>query len=280
MIDITKGLITNNIRNLWRKLFDFDVNARRVPLPTVSDHTKQLEEWSNRKPSTVRYMTPQEVETLRLNIIEALIRNGTSRTPAEELTATLGKNLTAIVEPAKSNLEAILTEITEAHSRGLVWNHETQSWERPENRQQTRRTNIKSGDGPVTVKDMILKIFPGAQVVGPEPTPEDWAAIEQEGARWWRDTDGVWHKRENSLGGCKHCCGNDVPEWRRGGKLIEARYPDGVRTICHYCGRVADDEANKRSGVRERKPRKNRSPASSRKIVEISQPVDNDRKND
>jgi len=280
MTDITKQIMGNNIRNAWRQLFDFDVNAKRVPLLTVAEHAKQLEEWSNSKPRTVRYMTSEEIEALRVDIVETLIRNGTPWTRAEELTASLGKNLDCINEPMKSNLDSILAEINEAHSRGLVWNHETQSWERPENRQQTRRTNIKSGDGPVTVKDMILKIFPGAQVVGPEPTPEDWAAIEQEGARWWRDTDGVWHKRENSLGGCKHCSGNDVPEWRRGGKLVEARYPDGVKTICHYCGRVADGEANKRSGVRERKPRKNRSPASSRKIVEISEPVDNDRKND
>jgi hypothetical protein len=31
-----------------------------------------------------------------------------------------------------------------------------------------------------------------------------------------------------------------VPAWRKGGKLVEATYPDGQKKwICHYCGRAA-----------------------------------------
>jgi hypothetical protein len=70
---------------------------------------------------------------------------------------------------------------------------------------------------------------------------EESAAIEEALARWRCDADGVWHKRDpRKLGGCTACSGKDVPEWRRGGKLVEARYPDGtVKIICHYCGRAA-----------------------------------------
>ena len=42
-------------------------------------------------------------------------------------------------------------------------------------------------------------------------------------------------------GGCEHCSGDHIPAWRRGGKLVEAIYPDGRKNwICHYCGRAAD----------------------------------------
>jgi hypothetical protein len=42
-------------------------------------------------------------------------------------------------------------------------------------------------------------------------------------------------------GGCDHCSGDRVRKWRRGGKLVQAVYPDGQKNwICHYCGRVAD----------------------------------------
>ena len=37
---------------------------------------------------------------------------------------------------------------------------------------------------------------------------------------------------------CSHCSGKNVPKWRRGGKIIEARWPDGRVTMqCHFCGR-------------------------------------------
>src|SRR5262249_29715636 len=102
--------------------------------------------------------------------------------------------------------------------------------------------------------------------VGPEPTPEQWAAIEQEGARWRRDENGFWHKIDADRGGCAYCTGNDVPEWRRGGKLVEARYPDGtIKTICHYCGRIAD-ESNGRTRVRRQQRKQDRNAATPRKI--------------
>jgi hypothetical protein len=37
---------------------------------------------------------------------------------------------------------------------------------------------------------------------------------------------------------CKHCDKDYIPEWRRGGRIVEARWPDGRVTLqCHYCGR-------------------------------------------
>ena len=42
-------------------------------------------------------------------------------------------------------------------------------------------------------------------------------------------------------GGCPHCSKDYIPKWRRGGKLVEAIYPDGQKKrICNYCGRTAD----------------------------------------
>jgi hypothetical protein len=41
---------------------------------------------------------------------------------------------------------------------------------------------------------MVMAIWAGAKVVGPDPTAEDWAAIEAEAARWSRDVAGVWHR--------------------------------------------------------------------------------------
>jgi len=40
---------------------------------------------------------------------------------------------------------------------------------------------------------------------------------------------------------CEHCSGEHIPEWRRGGKIIERTWPDGRREwACHYCGRAVD----------------------------------------
>ena len=239
---------------------------------------KQLDELSQRKPRTIRYMTPEELEALRLDIIEALIKNGTSPSRAEELIASVGKNLPPITESAESSLDAIVAEITQAHRRGIVWNPETQCWERLQQSPQRRRATIKAGDGPVTAKDLVLKIFPGAKVVGPPPTPEQWAEIEQEAAGWRRDAGGVWHKRDDDRGGCAHCSNNNVPEWRRGGKLVEAHYPDGtVKIICHYCGRVAGDGSDRRNSLRRHQRRQDPDAASPKKIpasvVDISRLV-------
>ena len=260
-----------SIKNVWHKLFVFDVDAKRASLPTAAEHAKQLNEWSDRKGRTIRYMTPEELEALRLDIIEALIKNGTSPSRGEELIASVGKNLPPIAESGESRLCAIVAEITQAHPRGIVWNPETQRWERLQQSPRRRRATIKAGDGPVTAKDMVLKVFPGAKVVGPPPTPEQWAAIEQEAARWRRDAGGVWHKSDNGRGACVHCTNKNVPEWRRGGKLVEARYPDGtVKIQCHYCGRVADDGNNRGHDVRRQQRRHDSDASSPRKPWHLS----------
>jgi len=41
---------------------------------------------------------------------------------------------------------------------------------------------------------------------------------------------------------CSHCNTASTPAWRRGGKVVEARWPDGrVSKLCHYCGRAVLD---------------------------------------
>src|SRR5262249_35911069 len=119
----------SRIKNVWRKLFGLDLDAKRARLPEVAEHAKQLQEWSNRKSRTIGYMGLEEIEALRLEIVQTLVMNDTSQTRAEELTATLGKNLAPIDEPAESRIDAILAEITQAHARGVLWNTESQSWE-------------------------------------------------------------------------------------------------------------------------------------------------------
>ena len=38
---------------------------------------------------------------------------------------------------------------------------------------------------------------------------------------------------------CDHCAGDLVPEWRRGGKIVERTWPDGRKEwACRYCGRA------------------------------------------
>ena len=189
----------STIKSVWLKLSGFDVDAKRAPLPPVEKHLRRLQEWSNRRP---------------------------------------GKNLGDACSPeSTSRVDEILAEIDQAHADGRVWDAETHDWRPPKASTRKPRTTMKS-NGPVFGVDAVLKIFPGARVVGPEPTPEDWAAIEEEAARWSRDAEGVWHKRDSNLGGCRHCSGKDVPEWRRGGKLVEVRYPDGTQAFsCHFCGR-------------------------------------------
>jgi len=37
---------------------------------------------------------------------------------------------------------------------------------------------------------------------------------------------------------CQYCDKDHVPTWRRGGKIVERRFPDGRREwACHFCGR-------------------------------------------
>lgn len=40
---------------------------------------------------------------------------------------------------------------------------------------------------------------------------------------------------------CEHCAADNVPEWRRNGKIIWRTWPDGRpgEWACHYCGRAA-----------------------------------------
>ena len=77
--------------------------------------------------------------------------------------------------------------------------------------------------------DLVKEIFPGARVVGPEPTAAHWAQIETEAKRWTKDADGVYHCANNDTRErCRHC----------DGRLIEARWPDGWVTVqCHSCGK-------------------------------------------
>jgi hypothetical protein len=43
-------------------------------------------------------------------------------------------------------------------------------------------------------------------------------------------------------GACAHC-GDHIPKWRRGGKLVERIWPDSRREwACNYCGRAASSE--------------------------------------
>ena len=51
---------------------------------------------------------------------------------------------------------------------------------------------------------------------------------------------GDMSKAPIELGACKHCSRNDVPAWRRGGRIVERVLPDGHRDFCcHFCGRAA-----------------------------------------
>jgi hypothetical protein len=60
----------------------------------------------------------------------------------------------------------------------------------------------------VTVVD-VLAVFPGAKVIA----------------------------KDKPLS-CVHCSKENVPEWRRGGKIVEIVEPDGSRAwCCHFCGR-------------------------------------------
>lgn len=44
------------------------------------------------------------------------------------------------------------------------------------------------------------------------------------------------------LGACEHCSRDDVPAWRRGGRIVERFWPDGHRDFkCHFCGRAVKD---------------------------------------
>jgi hypothetical protein len=71
------------------------------------------------------------------------------------------------------------------------------------------------------------------------PTAEDWAAIEEEAARWHRDADGVYHQvqRERPERVCIECDRDGVPSWRRGGKIIEIKADGTPALMCHFCGR-------------------------------------------
>ncbi len=82
--------------------------------------------------------------------------------------------------------------------------------------------------------------------IGPEPSVEDWTAIEAEAARWYRDADGVWHSVESgepTARRCEHCNQSKdlegFPDWRRRGKIIERSWPNGrTEWACHFCGRA------------------------------------------
>ena len=75
----------------------------------------------------------------------------------------------------------------------------------------------------VTIAD-VLKVFPGSKVI----------AID----RPLR---------------CQHCEGETVPKWRRGGRIVLVKEPDGTRRWgCHNCGRAVTSEERKDGGKRRK----------------------------
>ena len=85
----------------------------------------------------------------------------------------------------------------------------------------------------LTVAD-VLTVFIGAKIVNTngheEPSPDC-----------------------NSSLRCEHCDKLHIPEWRRGGKIVERKWPDGRSEFaCHYCG-WAYLESKKFSSLRNKK---------------------------
>jgi len=75
-------------------------------------------------------------------------------------------------------------------------------------REQARR--IADNPPGITVDD-IMRVWPGAKIVSPEPMPERV---------------------------CEDCSKSSVPRGRRGGKVIRIIEADGRPALmCHYCGR-------------------------------------------
>ena len=137
-------------------------------------------------------------------------------------------------------VDAIMAEIQEAHDAGLAWDTKSHSWKPPKSTTRRARPTAKS-NGSVTTRDLVLDIFPGAHVVGPEPTAEDWAAIEEEASHWSRDGDGIWHRlvATDPTGICAYC---------KPGKIIEVIEPDGTRaSSCHWCGRRMKKKKERKS---------------------------------
>jgi len=82
-----------------------------------------------------------------------------------------------------------------------------------------------------------------------ETVDEFWTRAEH-AVRRAKDTNGVMITSKDvldvfrgarvveTLGHCMHCTGNHIPEWRRGGKIVERVWPDGRRDWgCLHCGR-------------------------------------------
>ena len=157
--------------------------------------------------------------------------------------SSLGDHATLVDtwEQPTPRVDAILDEIDQAHERGLGWDPRTKSWGEPKERQWEKP---ESSNEPFMRIDIYRDIFPGVEVVAPD-TVEQRAAIEQVAARWSRDAVGTWHQVDDRLKGCTDCAGEHIPKWRRGGKLVQATYPDGQKKwLCHYCGRAAKTVAS------------------------------------
>ena len=74
----------------------------------------------------------------------------------------------------------------------------------------------------VTVAD-VLAVFPGARIVS-----ENGQTMDDPPANGLR---------------CEDCDKLHIPEWRRGGKIIERKWPDGrTELACHYCGRSVNGQ--------------------------------------
>jgi hypothetical protein len=140
-----------------------------------------------------------------------------------------------IWKAATPKVDKIAKEIDRKRAKGREWNPKTQRWEKVEVRQR-ERINARL---PLMPVDMVLELFKGARVVGSELTPQELAMIETETTKGYRDKDGVWHRVEKLDGAlrCKRCDKPSVPERRRGGKIVERKWPDGrVELACSHCG--------------------------------------------
>src|SRR5215510_5662518 len=73
-----------------------------------------------------------------------------------------------------------------------------------------RSMKVERSYNGITAQD-VLDIFPGAKII-------------------------ITNKPQS----CDHCSKDNIPEWRRGGKIVLRTWPDGrTEWCCHYCGRNA-----------------------------------------
>ena len=92
----------------------------------------------------------------------------------------------------------------------------------PDNQEQSRESESKPAETPatqvlvgVTATD-VVRVFEGARVIA-----------------------------ENKPISCQYCDKQNIPDWRRGGEIIQRIWPDGRHDwACHLCGRAAAVNSN------------------------------------